>query len=144
MNPQSVIGGQPNGLDAQAIALQAKMKESAEATQKIQQETAAKNKVLASNERSFYARVDGCFYVLKNGTICKFANGVYVTNKPSEIEELTELCTVPGQHLICAEPVDVRRSDAKVLKDVSDKPGSGGQVIIGTVSSAGLAGMLPN
>jgi hypothetical protein len=115
--------------------MQQEAREAAEA-KKMQEEAkaAAAAKV---EQRTFYARLDGCTYVTKSGHICRFDNGEYVTDKSNEIEELEDLCKQPGQHLISLERVEVMRSDAKILKEVG-----AGRVASGPVSSAHLSGMM--
>ena len=61
---------------------------------------------------------------------------MYVTNKPSEIEELDALCDHPGQYLITRIPQTVRHSDALILKDVAASQNGG--PVLGTVHSGNI------
>lgn len=123
--PQAQIQ-QPQGPDAQALRLQQTMKEASAAVDAIKKEKVEKDKQKAE-VREFYSSIDGCRYVFKDGTDCHFHGGVYATSKPSEIEQLEELLSLPGQHLIVAEPVAVRKRDLQILQEVGAS-GNGGIV----------------
>lgn len=131
--PQAVV---PTGPDSAAILLKKRMEESAAAAAKIAAEKAEKDKTTASADRTFYSGIDGSFYCMRDGTIIKFPNGIYVTNKPSEIDELDELCDTRGQYLITRDPQTVRHSDALILKEVAASQNGG--PVQGTVNSGNI------
>lgn len=88
--------------------------------------------------KTYYAQLDGCTYYFKNGHQARFEGGAYTTDKAGEQAELDALLNQAGQYLICKEPVELRKSDALILKDVGKgQPNSG----VGTVNSAMLAGL---
>jgi hypothetical protein len=91
------------------------------------------------NQRTYFARLDGCCYYLKDGTRIRFEGGTYVTDKETEIAELDALLKVPGQYLICDHEVPCLKSDAKILKEVGG--GQGGSPVQGPVNSA-MIGMV--
>lgn len=103
---------------------------------KTKMEMPAKN----PNEKEYYSRVDGAFYVFKDGHKANFYGGVYATDIASEIEELEELCSTRGQYLFNKEPVPCRHSEGQVLKEVGGGPQHSG-VVTGMGNSANLIGM---
>jgi len=94
------------------------------ATVKMEVPATGKNPEL----RTFYARLDGCQYYFKDGKAARFEGGEYETDKAHEIEELEALCKEPGQYLISTEKLEVKFSDAKILKDVSSSKVAQGPV----------------
>lgn len=91
----------------------------------------------ASGKTVFYSRFNGTRYVMPTGHVLEFApyNGLsfYETNDPTEIAELNKVIAI-STSVICKTPVQVRVSDAHILKEV-------GGVHTGAQSSFHLAGM---
>lgn len=84
--------------------------------------------------KEYFSQLDGCTYVFKNGHVARFEGATYVTDKKGEIEELESLCRQPGQHMISKSPQEVRRSDARIMKEV-------GATGVGHMNSGALAGL---
>jgi hypothetical protein len=78
------------------------------------------------NSKTYYARLNGCKYVFKDGNVAQFVNGEYVTDRLKEIEELDEVLTLSSNHLICATRVPLQNAEGMVVaRDVSQGPNTG-------------------
>lgn len=73
--------------------------------------------------KTYYARINGCGYVFKDGTRAGFTNGVYVTDDPVRIAELDALLKHEPNFLITGEPVPVAGlpNDVVFPKDVTSR-----------------------
>lgn len=92
-------------------------------------------------EKTYYSSLDGNTYICKNGHICRFENGAYSTIIKGEQDELDAVCRLHGQYQIAFEPLDVRRSDAKVMKEVGSQS-AGNSSGTGMVSTQHLGALL--
>lgn len=92
-------------------------------------------------EKTYYSSLDGNTYICKNGHICRFENGAYSTIKKGEQDELDALCKLPGQHQISFQPLEVRRTDAQVMKEVGSQS-AGNSSGTGMVSTQHLGALL--
>jgi hypothetical protein len=137
MDTSGMSAGTKNAQQAAQDAHAEAVAKNAQRAQESVLSIASKN--IPIDKRTYYARIDGCSYVFKDGKKILFSGGEYETNLPHEIEELDALCKVQGQYLINLEPVPCKKSDAQIMQEIgaSDK-----HVITGHVSSAGLLGMV--
>ena len=116
---------------------------------------------LVSNKHTFYARLDGCRYCFSDGGVAMFLGGIYEfdpDNIPSDyippegkgtveecwarrLKELIYVCTVPNP-VFSLTPVEIHRSDAKVLREIGSPGGSIAASGVGLVGSFHVAGNL--
>lgn len=67
----------------------------------------------------FFAQLDGCTYIFRNGHVARFEGGVYATDKTGEVEELKEVISKPDCYMYSNKPFEhIRKSDALIMKDV--------------------------